>query len=112
MAKNKKRPLRRKTGRAASQQSAAATRLKTLALYRERKQLHQQIKKDRSQRFTKFLAQVHKPTEPPSLDFALRAVAPLPGKESLRILAEGDSWFEYPLPVNSLLFLLRRSAVV
>jgi hypothetical protein len=24
----------------------------------------------------------------------------MPGKRTLRILAEGDSWFEYPLPIT------------
>ena len=31
---------------------------------------------------------------------ALRSLVLVPGKQNLRILAEGDSWFEYPLPLT------------
>ena len=80
--------------------SGVATRLETLALYRAQQRMRKQIEKDRAQRFNKFLAETREPTEPPAFGLALRAVAPSPGKQNLRILAEGDSWFEYPLPVT------------
>jgi hypothetical protein len=47
---------------------------------------------------------VENPTEPPAAiaresgKEALRAISPTGGQRPLRILAEGDSWFDYPLP--------------
>jgi hypothetical protein len=55
-----------------------------------------QIARDRAERFQVFLKQVDNPAEPPAS--ANRAAAAAPGKRTLRILAEGDSWFDYPLP--------------
>jgi hypothetical protein len=77
-----------------------ARRLPVLALYREQRQMRRQVAKDRAQRYRDFLKEIKNPTEPPSPGIALRAIAPPPGKQNLRILAEGDSWFEYPLPVT------------
>jgi len=62
--------------------------------------MRKQIEKDRAERFKKFLGETQAPQEPPSFGLALRAMAPAPGKRNLRILAEGDSWFEYPLPIT------------
>jgi len=57
------------------------------------------IAKDRANNYRKFLQEIKNPTEPPGPEMALRSVALAPGKQNLRILAEGDSWFEYPFPV-------------
>jgi hypothetical protein len=77
---------------------ADASVLPVVALYREQRRVRKQVARDRSKRYREFLKQVKNPTEAPSPGIALRAIAPLPGKQNLRILAEGDSWFEYPLP--------------
>ena len=58
------------------------------------------IAKDRTDNYRKFLRQIKNPTEAPGPGMALRSLALVPGKQNLRILAEGDSWFEYPLPVT------------
>jgi hypothetical protein len=62
--------------------------------------MREEIARDRERKYKEYLAQIQNPTEPPSPGVALRAVAPAAGKQNLRILAEGDSWFEYPLPVT------------
>jgi hypothetical protein len=62
--------------------------------------MRERVAKDRAKRYRDFLKQIKNPTEPPSPGIALRAIAPSLGKQNLRILAEGDSWFEYPLPVT------------
>jgi hypothetical protein len=79
--------------------SKLASRLQVVALYRERQKLRRQIARDRERRYAQYRAKVQNPTEPPSPGVALRAVAPAAGKQNLRILAEGDSWFAYPLPI-------------
>lgn len=58
------------------------------------------VARDRARRYQEFLRQTKRPTEPPSPGVALRALAETSGKDNLRILAEGDSWFEYPLPIT------------
>lgn len=66
--------------------------------------LRDQIARDRARRYAEYLQHVDNPTEPPAAIAresgieTLRAVAPIEGKRPLRILAEGDSWFDYPLP--------------
>jgi len=66
--------------------------------------LRKQVARDRAQRYAAYLRQVVNPTEPPvalAMETGiqtLRALAPAAGKMPLRILAEGDSWFSYPLP--------------
>jgi hypothetical protein len=57
----------------------------------------------RAQRHADYLKWVKSPTEPPVAARVpgvqtLRAVAPGATQRPLRILAEGDSWFDYPLP--------------
>ncbi len=108
MPVKKRRSTRRKStartkqvARARAGTSAVeAARLPMMALFREQRRMREQIAKDRARRYKDFLAQIENPTEPPAPGMALRAVAPPPGKQNLRILAEGDSWFEYPLPVT------------
>ena len=77
-----------------------ATRLAIVAQYRAQQKMREEIARDREVKYKEYLAQIQNPTEPPSPGIALRAVAPAAGKQNLRILAEGDSWFEYPLPVT------------
>jgi hypothetical protein len=66
--------------------------------------LRKPVARDRAQRYAAYLRQVVNPTEPPvalAMETGiqtLRALAPAAGKMPLRILAEGDSWFSYPLP--------------
>jgi len=91
---------RRASGAAVAARHGIGTRLQTVALYQAQKKLRDQIKRDRSARFDEFLAQTRMPTESPAPGVALRAMVATAGKENLRILAEGDSWFEYPLPVT------------
>jgi hypothetical protein len=107
MAKKRNQNIRRNVKRskpsmqaAAAQPSAVAARLETVSLYRSRQRLRNQIEKERADRFKKFLAGTEKPTQPPSAGLALRSIALESDKPNLRILAEGDSWFEYPLPVT------------
>jgi hypothetical protein len=66
--------------------------------------LRDQIARDRARRHGEYLQHVDNPTEPP-LALArergletMRALTATEGKRPLRILAEGDSWFDYPLP--------------
>jgi len=66
--------------------------------------LRDQIARDRAQRYADYLKWVKNPTEPPVVALraagvqTFRAVAPAAARQPLRILAEGDSWFDYPLP--------------
>jgi hypothetical protein len=67
-------------------------------LFREQKKMKAQIASDRAQRYRSFLQQATLPAELPSPAIELRALTLQRGKRALRILAEGDSWFDYPLP--------------
>lgn len=69
-------------------------------LMRARKKMRARIAQDRAKRYKEFLRQIKNPTEAPAPGMGLRALSLVPGKENLRILAEGDSWFEYPLPIT------------
>lgn len=108
MSTKKRHSTRRKSVARAKQSSramegrrtAAAPGLPVLALYHAQQKMREQVVKDRAKRYRNFLRQIKNPTEPPIPGVALRAVAPRPGKQNLRILAEGDSWFEYPLPLT------------
>jgi hypothetical protein len=99
-AQRRRKTATRASGAPAVPKPGIGTRLETVALYRAQKKLRDGVEKDRTQRFKEFLAQAKQPTEPPAPGVALRAVAAGAGKQNLRILAEGDSWFEYPLPVT------------
>jgi hypothetical protein len=66
--------------------------------------LRDQIARDRAGRHAEYLQHMDNLMEPPfalakerGID-TLRALTPTIGKRPLRILAEGDSWFDYPLP--------------
>jgi len=98
-ARRRRKTTRRASGAPAAPKPGIGTRLQTVALYQAQKKLRDEIERDRAQRFKEFLAQTKEPREPPAPGVALRAVAAAAGKQNLRILAEGDSWFEYPLPV-------------
>lgn len=78
----------------------SATSAPVTELFRARRRMRAQIARDRTRRYNEFLREVEKPTEAPGPETALRSLALLPGKQNLRILAEGDSWFEYPLPIT------------
>jgi hypothetical protein len=67
-------------------------------LFLARQKMRAQVAKDRNQRYKEFLSEVEHPAEAPTFGTALRSLEMLAGKRNLRILAEGDSWFEYPLP--------------
>jgi hypothetical protein len=92
--------IQRKSLRASQ---AAATPPKTtlpiVLLFREQQKMRNAVALQRAQRYAAYLKQVDNPTEPPKLGMALRALAPAGSKRALRILAEGDSCFDYPLPV-------------
>jgi hypothetical protein len=60
-----------------------------------RAELRDQVARDRARRYAQFLRDVTHPTEPAGS--ATRAAKPKAGRLPLRILAEGDSWFNYPL---------------
>lgn len=98
----RKNPQRKKraSGAGGRTMAADASRLPIMAVYRERQRMREQVTRDRTRRYKEFLAQTKSPAEPPAPGMALRALAPAPGKQNLRILAEGDSWFEYPLPIT------------
>ncbi len=64
----------------------------------ERKALQARVASDRAARYAEYVKQLDAPAEPPGKGrVALRASRP---GQRLRILAEGDSWFEYPLRGN------------
>jgi hypothetical protein len=67
-------------------------------LFLARRKMRAQVAKDRTRRYSEFLREVEEPAEAPTFATALRSLDVVPGKRNLRILAEGDSWFEYPLP--------------
>jgi len=67
-------------------------------LFQEERSMRAQVDQDRAQRYRSYLEQVQAPMEAPGRGIALRAAAPVAAKRPLRILAEGDSWFDYPLP--------------
>ena len=68
----------------------------------ERQGLRVQVAKDRAQRYSDYLQQIQNPTEHAGTGARFSNLAiPAAGRQ-LRILAEGDSWFEYPLPVRLL----------
>jgi hypothetical protein len=69
-------------------------------LFLARRQMRAQVAKDRTRRYNDFLREVEQPAETPAFGTALRSLVIMPGKRNLRILAEGDSWFEYPLPAG------------
>jgi hypothetical protein len=69
-----------------------------VGLFREQQKIRNQVARDRAQRYAAFLQQVDNPTEPAQLGMALRAMVPKNKSRAQRILAEGDSWFDYPLP--------------
>jgi hypothetical protein len=62
---------------------------------RERLVLDDRVGRERAQEYAEYLAQVTDPTAPARAKS--RAAAPAKGRRRLRILAEGDSWFKYPL---------------
>jgi hypothetical protein len=73
---------------------------------RDAQAVRDQIARDRAQRYAAYLQQVVDPTEPPAAlaketdVHTLRVAALVKGKQKLRILAEGDSWFAYPIPLG------------
>jgi len=62
----------------------------------ESQMLRERVAKERAERYAAYLGWVERPTEPPAT--ADRYLAGRERAKQLRILAEGDSWFEYPLP--------------
>ena len=100
--KKKKKPARPK--RLARAKSAAGRRTfaapAVTELFRAREKMRVPVARDRSRRYQEFLSEVEQPAETPTFETALRSLAVVPGKRNLRILAEGDSWFEYPIPIT------------
>ena len=92
----KNKAIRAKTVRS----SAPTASLPVTELFLARKKMGAVVARDRARRYQEFLRKTKQATESPGPGVALRALAETPGKENLRILAEGDSWFEYPLPVT------------
>jgi hypothetical protein len=100
----------------------AARRRASVQAYRDlaeqRRRVQDEAARERAVRHAAFMAQVERPTEPPVASEAYRAARAAEGaladatgaaaaaaaaeapaaRTRLRILAEGDSWFEYPLP--------------
>jgi hypothetical protein len=88
-----------KLSRSADRTAArAARRPPVVEFFRERRLIRGLVARDRVRRYKTFLQQVNRPNDPPTGSSGIRVAHPRPGKENLRILAEGDSWFEYPLP--------------
>jgi hypothetical protein len=100
--KKKKKPARPK--RLARAKSAAGRRTfaapAVTELFRAREKMRVPVARDRSRRYQEFLSEVEQPAESPSFETALRSLAVVPGKRNLLILAEADSWFEYPIPIT------------
>lgn len=95
-----RRPGKARRKLAAQAKHTVRTQLQVTEVYRARQRMRAKIAKDRANNYRKFLQEIKNPTEPPGPEMALRSVALAPGKQNLRILAEGDSWFEYPLPIT------------
>jgi hypothetical protein len=85
-------------------------------LAEQRRRVEDEAARDRAARHAAFMAEVERPTDPPVASDTYRrarraagsaapeaalAAAAVPARARLRILAEGDSWFEYPLPIFS-----------
>src|SRR5260221_608505 len=91
-------PDRRRAGKRRQHQAGVGR------VAKEELALREQIAKDRAQRHADYLKWVKSPTEPPVAARVpgvqtFRAVAPAAAQRPLRILAEGDSWFDYPWPL-------------
>lgn len=78
--------------------SRSASRPPIARFFQERRNLRKRAAAERDQRYKAFLKQVNDPTAPPIAETGLRRAHLTAGKPALRILAEGDSWFDYPLP--------------
>ena len=78
--------------------TADEPRVPVLPLFRQQQRMRDRIAADRAQRYAAFLQQVQNPTEAPTLKLGARTLFQAQGKRTLRLLAEGDSWFDYPLP--------------
>ena len=100
VAKKKGKVPKRKVRKERTQGAGVTTRLQTVALYRAQEKARKQVEKDRDQKFEQFVGETERPREPAGPKTALRATFAAAGKRNLRILAEGDSWFEYPLPIT------------
>jgi hypothetical protein len=95
-----RRPAKARRKLAAQTKRPARPQLRVAEVYRARQRMRGKIAKDRANNYRKFLNEIKNPTEPPGPEMALRSLVLAPGKQNLRILAEGDSWFEYPLPIT------------
>ncbi len=95
----KKRLPKRTAKKALPLQPAEVSRRQLVTLFQEQRRMHNRVARDRAHRYSEFLAKIPNPTEPLGIEASLRAMAPGPAKQPLRILAEGDSWFDYPLPL-------------
>lgn len=96
--RSRKSSIRQSSRRDAQLSTEEGSRPPVVKLFRERQRMRKRIARDRKQRYRTFIKQISKATGPLPEDFGLRAAVLQPGKRPLRILAEGDSWFEYPLP--------------
>jgi hypothetical protein len=95
--KKSDKPKRKLAAKSMPRERATAVAL-VAELFLARRKMRAQVAKDRTRRYSEFLHEVEEPAEAPTFATALRSLAVMPGKRNLRILAEGDSWFEYPLP--------------
>ena len=66
-----------------------------VTLAESRQALQDHVARDRAKVYADFLQQVDNPTEPAGAN--TRSAVRRQGRRRLRILAEGDSWFKYPL---------------
>ena len=70
--------------------------LRYALIQKQKRDLTEQVAKERDRRFEDYVRATRQPTAPPGL--LRQAMLPAGHPNQLRILAEGDSWFEYPLP--------------
>jgi hypothetical protein len=111
MAKKKGKPAASKTRRRGAREKAAKTtvaspshravlaQLAAPSMWRmaaQRQALQARVARDRATRYAAYVQQLSKPTEPPGGQRRAMIAADEPAHQRLRILAEGDSWFEYP----------------
>src|SRR5258708_891694 len=83
------------TGKVASRIAAQLAQLPMYQLGKRREEVKTQVAHERADRFAEYVKQLQAPA---AMGVAVSAM-PAAGAPSrqLRILAEGDSWFEYPL---------------
>lgn len=102
MAKRPSKPVssRRKPAQPKPKDQATSRHVAKVTLQSvadRRQSMQERVARDRAQRYSAYLQQIEHPAERAGV--GVRSLAATAARRRLRILAEGDSWFEYPLPL-------------